>query len=287
MLNNSTHALSTSLLHARLGLVATLLPTEQQLVERLCSAARSLEYPELDVVRALYVGLKLRLGVCLHGVPAAQTMHLLDKLAATIVGAGSDQIVRLHVPTADDTVARRFSAMRISELISSALDPTQGDKAWFLLLHGDDATASMMWVEQEIAASLDAGSQHRDRWPENLMVLVAASNSPTQCRRHWLTLRAAQWTPKQALLSPPVLPPVGCQRQLVAARLCGSKYMHWLREARPFDRLGKSASQTKFVSRWLAAAVDAQGQGLWNPGDRQANIDQALAVFHAFVDPAP
>lgn len=288
MLNNSTYALSTSLLRARLGQVATLPPTEQQLVERLCTAARSLEYPETDVVRALYIGLKLHLGVCLYGSPAAQSMLLLDTLAATIVGPASDQIVRLHVPTPADTMARRFGALRISDLIGSALDPVQGDKAWFLLLYGDDAATVMTWAEQEIAAALPGvNAQHRDRWPHNLMVLVAASNGAVQSSRHWLTLRAPQWISKQALLAPPGLPPVGYQRQLVGARLCGSTYLHWLRAAKHSIRQNESASQSKMVSRWLAAAVDAQGQGLWAPSDPQANLAQALAAFHALVDPAP
>jgi hypothetical protein len=285
MVNNSTHALSTSLLRARLGQVAMLPSTEQQLVERLCNGVRAMGYPHTDLVRALYIGLKLRWGICLHGAPVEQTLPVLETFAATLVGTGSEQVVKLQAPRADDAVMRRFGALRINELVGCALDPAQGSKAWLLLLHGEDAKTLLAWAQHEIAATIGVGAQRRDRWPNNLFVLAAAPSCHVRGLRHWLALRAARWTPPTTVSLQTAVPPVGYQRQMVAGRLCGSAYLHWLRGAQRASAAWGAAVPSKLVSRWLAAAVDAQGRGLWVADDPDANAQHALAALHAFVGP--
>jgi hypothetical protein len=284
MIYNSTQALSTSLLRARLGQVATLPRTEQQLIERLCAAAHAIGCSDGDIVRALYVGLKLRLGVCLYGVPTAQALPLLQTMAVALVGAGSEQIVRLQAPRADDSVMRRFAALRISDLVASALAPAQEDKAWFLLLHGDDAPTLLAWAQLEIRAALGAEAR-RSCWPSNVFVLAAVPDWPLQSVRHWLPLRAPYWTPPPVLPAPVSVPPVGYQRQLIAARLGGATYLHRLRAAKSAMVSRSDSLPSKLVRRWLAAAVDAYGRELWVAGDAQANAHHALAVLHALVGP--
>jgi hypothetical protein len=282
-MNNQTHVLGASLLRARLGQTATTPSTEQQLVHHLCADVASLPAPMHDLVRAAYVAIKARCAVCMYGAPLAHTLPVLEMIAAAIVGANNDQIVKLAVPPPHDFVARRFAALRMAELVQSALDDAQRDKAFFVLLHGDDGTALMQWAHAEITAALHAEAPHSDAWPTNVVVLGAARTVAVQPRSPWLALHAP------ARLVPPVpqphsVPPVGYQRQLIASRLPPLTSVVW-RNATDALAADRPALPPTLVWRWLLAAVDGHGCGLWVHDDPHANAQRAVAVLRTLALP--
>ena len=281
-MNNQTHVLGASLLRARLGQTATSPSTEQQLVHHLCAGVASLPTPMHDWVRAAYVAIKAQFAVCVHGASPAHTLPLLEMIAAAVVGAGSDQIVKLAVPPPHDPVARRFAALRVAELVQSALDDAQRDKAFFVLLHGDDGTALTQWAHAEITAALHAEAQRTDAWPANVVVLGAARTVAATPRSPWLALHApAQLVPP--VLQPGCVPPVGYQRQLIASRLPVPISDVWRRAPGALEE--RSALPPPLVWRWLLAAVDGHERGLWVHDDPHANALRAVAVLRTLALP--
>jgi len=281
-MNNKLPVLGTSLLRARLGQVATVPSTEQQLVEYVCAAVDMPSTAAIDLVRAIYVGLKAQWAVCLHGGSVPHSLALLNAFATTIVGAGSDQIVKVPMPPLDDPVARRFAAMRIADVVGSVLDDGQRDRAFFVLVHGDDAAMLMRWAHGEIVAALQAEAPHNNVWPANMVLLGAASSVPPRSFRPWLALRAP--APMLASVAQPsVVPPVGYQRHLIANRLHPAS-VPWQCAAGTLPQ-GRGALPPAVTWRWLAASVDVHGCGLWVPGDGHRNAEHALAVLHALAAP--
>lgn len=275
-MNDAVYQLHTSLLRARLSTTAPSPLTEHQFVEYVCAMVG---VP--DLARAVYVGLKAQFAVCVHGVPVAQSMALADAFAAAVVGANSEQIVKVPFPASDDHVARRFAAMRLAEVVASALDEAQRDKMFFVLVHGDDGKALMAWVRSEITSTLHAETADHDAWPRNLVVLGAAHSVPARLLRPWLALRAPAPMPATEPQSA-LVPPVGYQRQFIANRLhAASVPWQWgtgMLLAEP------DASVPPAVAwRWLAAATDKQGHGLWLFDDPHGNAEQALAALHSFT----
>jgi hypothetical protein len=282
-MNNQTHVLGASLLRARLGQTATSPSTEQQLVQHLCAGVASSPTQIPDLVRAVYVAIKAQCAVCVHGASPAHTLPVLEMIAAAVVGAGSDQFVKLAVPPPHDPVARRFAALRVAELMQSALDDAQRDKAFFLLLHADDGTALTQWAHAEITAVLHAEARHADAWPTNMVVLGAARMFAATPRRPWLALHVpARLVPP--VLQPGTVPPVGYQRQLIASRLPVPTSDVW---RQPTGALveDRTALPPSLVWRWLLAAVDGHGRGLWIHDDPHENAQRALAVLRALVLP--
>jgi hypothetical protein len=282
-MNNKLPMLGASLLRARLGKMATVPSTEQQFMDGLCAAVGMSGPPSADLVRAMYVGLKAQFAVCVHGALVAHSLGLLHAFAAAIVGAGSDQIVKVPVPPPDDHVARRFASMRIADVVAHALDDGQHDKAFFVLVHGDDAPALMGWAHGEITSALHAEGGHGDVWPANIVVLGAARAAPPRSLRPWLALRTPANMPVP-VAQPTTMPPVGYQRQLIANRLQGAS-APWQRPTDMLPQLGGSLPPA-LTWRWLAASVDAHGCGLWVPDDGHRNAEHALAVLHALGTPA-
>jgi hypothetical protein len=282
-MNNQTHVLGASLLRARLGQTATSPSTEQQLVHHLCAGVASLPAPVHDWVRAAYVAIKAQCAVCVHGASPAHTLPVLEMIAAAIVGAGSDQIVKLAVPPPHDPVARRFAALRVAELVQSALDDAQRDKAFFVLLHGDDGTALMQWAHAEITTALHAESPRTDTWPANVVVLGAARTVASTPRNPWLALHAPARL-VSPVLQPGSVPPVGYQRQLIASRLPVPTSVAW-RRATGGGAEERAALPPMLVWRWLLAAVDGHGDGLWVHDDPHANAQRAVAVLRTLALP--
>ncbi len=256
--------------------------TEQQLIDYLCAAVGMSGAPSADLVRAMYVGLKAQFAVCVHGALVAHSVGLLDAFAAAIVGAGSDQIVKVPVPPPSDHVACRFAVMRITNMVVRALDDNQRDKVFFVLVHVDDAAALMEWTHREIAAALQAEGGHGDVWPGNIVVLGAARSAPPRSHRHWLALRTPANMPVP-VAQPRTMPPVGYQRQLIAHRL-HPVVLPWQRSTGTLPQQSGSLPPA-LTWRWLAASVDVQGCGLWIPNDGHRNAEHALAVLHTFTAP--
>lgn len=285
MIGKRPQALSTSLLLARMGKVALTPPSEQQLVERLLVAANDIGCRSTDLVKAIYVGLKLHLRVCVYSPARDHTMALFESLVTTVVGAGSDQVLHLHGPIGGDEVAQRFAAIRIGDLISTAVDPVEQGKAWFILVDTPgDPTTTLRWVEREVAASLRAVGRCGHMLPANLFILVAAGEPPSQPQRCWLAMAAPEWDGVYRPRVEPGVPPVGYQRQLLENQLTGSAYRERLRGLNSWSKLpmphvvGLSAQMLK---RWLAASVDDRQQGIWITTDPAANARHALEALEA------
>lgn len=284
MIESTSHALGTSLVFARLGGRATTPPNEQQLLERLQAAASDVGCRTPDLVTALYVGLKMHLRVCVCGAARSQTMALFDALVTTIVGSDSDQTLHLRGPIGSDAMAQRFAALRLSDFITTILEPEAQGKAWFLLIDTPgDPTTMLTWAEQEIAATLHALGRPRRALPANLFVLVAAGERPAaQPAQHgcWLALNAPHMDEQRAPRRIGGVPPVGYQRQLLDCQLTGATYRRRLRRVNTYLRR-MHCTETRLSARWLAASIDRQGYGLWVPSDPSANAHKAIAVLRA------
>lgn len=284
MIGKGTHALSTSLLLARLGKVALTPPSEQQLVERLLVAANDSGCRSTDLIKAIYVGLKLHLRVCLYGPARDRTMALFESLVTTIVGAGSDQVLHLHGPIGGDEVAQRFAAIRIGDFVSTLIEPIEQGKAWFILIDTPgDPTTTLRWVEREVAATLRAVGRAGHMSPANLFMLVSAGEAPAQPQRCWLSLAAPEWDTIHQSRVEPRVSPVGYQRQLLDNQLTGPVYRSRLRQAEtalslPLDIGGLSA---QMVRRWLAASVDDRQHGIWVDADPAANARYAVEALES------
>jgi hypothetical protein len=285
LIGKGTHALSTSLLLARLGKVALTPPSEQQLVERLLVASNDIGCRSTDLVKAIYVGLKLHLRVCLYGPARDRTMALFESLVTTVIGAGSDQVLHLHGPIGGDEVAQRFAAIRIGDFVSTLIEPVEQGKAWFILIDTPgDPTTTLRWVEREVAATLCAGGRSGHMLPANLFILVSAGEAPSQPQRCWLSLAAPEWGESiyQSHVEPRI-PPVGYQRQLLENQLTGPTYRSRLRRVQaalklPPDLGGLSSQMAR---RWLAASVDDEQHGIWIDSDPTANARHALEALEA------
>ncbi|HEX6290471.1 MAG TPA: hypothetical protein VFZ66_14885 [Herpetosiphonaceae bacterium] len=284
MIGKGTHALSTSLLLARLGKVALTPPSERQLVERLLAAGSDIGCRSTDLVKAIYVGLKLHVRVCVCGPARDRTMALFEALVTTIVGPGTDQTLHLHGPIGGDEVAQRFAAIRLGDFVSTVLEPVEQGKAWFILIDTPgDPTITLRWVEREVAATLRANDRCGHSLPANLFILVAAGEWPAQAERCWLSLAAPAWDSGYQTHVAPTVPPVGYQRQLLESQLTGQTYRRRLRGSRaglssPPDVAGLAP---QIVRRWLAASVDDQQHGIWVDADPVANARSAIAALEA------
>lgn len=284
MIGKGTHALSTSLLLARLGKVALTPPSEQQLVDRLLVAANDIGCRSTDLVKAIYVGLKLHLRVCVSGPARDQTMALFESLVTTVIGAGSDQVLHLHGPIGGDEVAQRFAAIRIGDFVSTLVDPIEQGKAWFILIDTPgDPTTTLRWVEREVAATLRAVGRCGHMLPANLFILVSAGEAASQPQRCWLSLSAPEWA---SIYQPQVerrVPPVGYQRQLLENQLTGAAYRSRLRGAQAALKLAPDISglSSQLVKRWLAASVDDRQHGIWIDSDPAANARHALEALQS------
>lgn len=282
MIGKGTHALSTSLLLARLGKVALTPPSEQQLVQRLLVAANDIGCRSTDVVKAIYVGLKLHLRVCVYGPERDRTMALFESLVTTVIGAGSDQVLHLHGPIGGDEVAQRFAAIRIGDFVSTLIDPIEQGKAWFILIDTPgDPTTTLRWVEREVAATLRAAGRCGHMSPANLFILVSAGEAPAQSQRCWLSLSAPQWDSIYRPQIEPRVPPVGYQRQLLEHQLTGPAYRSRLRGAQAALKLAPNSNglSSQMAKRWLAASVDDRQHGIWIDSDLAANARYALEVL--------
>jgi hypothetical protein len=291
LIGKGTRALSTSLLLARLGKVALTPPSERQLVERLLVAASDSGCRSTDLVKAIYVGLKLHLRVCVCGPARDRTMALFDSLVTTLVGPGGDQTLHLHGPIGMDEVAQRFAAIRLGDFVGTTLEPVEQGKAWFILIDTPgDPTTTLRWVEREVAATLRATDRPDHTLPANLFILVAAGEWPADPARSWLSLAAPEW--ENSLQAPleRTTPPVGYQRQLLENQLTGAIYRERLRApgwpdvATTTNLVGLAPSMVK---RWLAASVDDQQRGLWVDSDPAANAYQALRVLEQSATAKP
>jgi hypothetical protein len=270
----TSHALTTSLLAARLGPGATVPPTEYQFVDRLRTAGSESGCRSVDWITAIYVGLKLHMTVCVHGQSRDRTVHLFDTLVGAIIGTQSEQALHLRGPLGDDVVAQRFAALRLGEFISAAADALNHDKVWFLIVDTTGDPAPMLgWIEREIRATLRANGWLKRRLG-NLFVLVAASDPPALAQTHCLSLAAPFWNDVPAQRSSATLPPVGYQRYLLDHLLTGRDYRQRLR-AMGTDAAGDSP----LTRRWLAASVDDRLQGLWDRTSAAANRHKALAAL--------
>lgn len=281
----SRHALGTSLLRARLGRGATTPPSELLLLQRLQAAASDAGCRTPEIVTAVYVGLKLHLRICMYGASRDRTVALFDALTTTFVGTGSAQTLHLHGPIRDDAMAQRFAALRLGEFVTSAIDPLEQDKAWFVVVDtpGDPA-ATLRWVEQEFAATLRAAGRPRRVLPPNIFVLIAAGEPPTQADHCWLMLRAPEWSDGRSVAT--ALPPVGYQRHLLHSQLTRVAYRQRIPTASlQASLLAASETQrTKRLLRWLAASVDEHGQGLWDATDLNMNARKALAALDELAE---
>ncbi len=284
MIDKGTRALSTSLLLARLGRVALTPPSERQLVERLLTAAGDSGCRSTDVVKAIYVGLKLHLRVCMCGAARDRTMALFEALVTTLVGPGGDQTLHLHGPIGGDEVAQRFAAIRLGDFVSTTLEAVEQGKAWFILIDTPgDPTTTLRWVEREIAATLRAIGRSEHTLPANLFILVAAGESPADPSRCWLSLPAPDWDTGYQTQIERTTPPVGYQRQLLEIQLTSAIYRQRLRGRFGWPDAGATTKVVglapSMVKRWLAASVDEQQRGLWVDSDPLANAYQALRVL--------
>jgi hypothetical protein len=283
LIGKGTHALSTSLLLARLGKVALTPPSERQLLERLLVAANDIGCRSTDLIKAIYVGLKLHLRVCVYGTTRDRTMALFETLVTTVIGAGSEQALHLHGPIGGDEVAQRFAAIRIGDFVSTAIEPIEQGKAWFILIDTPgDPTATLRWVEREVAATLRAGGRSGHALPSNLFILVAAGEAPSQQQRCWLSLAAPEWDAAPPVQVKPALPPVGYQRQLLENQLTGPAYRERLRELQgwleqPLPAAAGLAPQ--MLRRWLAASIDDRRHGIWIDTDPAANAHHAISAL--------
>ncbi len=287
MIGKGTQALSTSLLLARLGKVALTPPSERQLIERLLAAASDIGCRSSDLIKAIYVGLKLHARICVCSAARDRTMALFDALVTTIVGAGSDQALHLHGPIGGDEMAQRFAAIRLGDLVSTVLEPVEQGKAWFILIDTpSDPTSALRWVEREVAATLRANGQCGHMLPANLFILAAAGERPAHIDRCWLPLAAPDWDSSYQPQFETRVPPVGYQRQLLESQLTRHAYRQRLRRlmSGPLLQEAKMPSRLEpsMIRRWLAASVDDQQQGIWVDADPVANAHQALAALDAF-----
>jgi hypothetical protein len=285
LIGKSTHALSTSLLLARLGKVALTPPSEHQLVERLLVAANDIGCRSTDLIKAIYVGLKLHLRVCVYGSARDRTMALFEALVTTIIGAGSGQTLHLHGPIGGDEVAQRFAAIRIGDFVGTAIEPIEQGKAWFILIDTPgDPGATLRWVEREVAATLRAVGRSGHSLPSNLFMLVAAGEAPAQPQRCWLSLAAPDLGSSYQPHVTSALPPVGYQRQLLENQLTGPAYRErllmlegWLKQ--PLPMAGGLSPQ--MLKRWLAASVDDRQHGIWIDADPAANAQYAITALES------
>lgn len=284
-MNGGGPALTTSLLLARISARGQPL-REHHLLERLQKAASAVGCQSPDLVTALYVGLKLHWWSIVCGPARDRAMVCLDALITTIVGAQSGQTLHIHGPIGTDAVAQRFAAVRLGDFVATALDQAEQNKAWFVLVDTPgEPTAMLHWLEREVGAMLQAHGRPAHMLPNNLFVLTVAGAWPSEIQRCWLPLAAPPWGDMAVEAYEAVLPPVGYQRQLLASQLTGPVYRRRLREGRPATRqFPSNPAQLAGLSRrerWLAASVDEQQQGLWEPNDRLVNTRKALAVLDA------
>lgn len=265
-----------SLVLGRWGRAATTPPGEQQLLERLQAAASDAGCRAPDVVTSVYVGLKLGRRICVYSSAAAGAKALVESVAATIVGADSEQILRLHGPLPEG-VTRRYAAVRLNEFVAAAVDSLAQDKAWFIVADSPrDAGELASWLDRELHTALRSAGA---RSASNLFVLLAAGAKPTTpperptgpmpapgralpplLGRSWLGVPLRRFkqpaTPRVASV-----PPVGYQRQLLQSLLTGPLYRKLLRAAPPRPR--HTLRRASLARRWLAASVDTAGRGLW------------------------
>jgi hypothetical protein len=283
MLDNTTRALSTSLLQARLGTAALMPHSEQLLVTQLQAAASTIGCASPELVTTIYLGLKLRLRLCVCGAHN-RTLSLFDQIASVLVGTGSDQRLLLASPLAIDDVSRRFAAIRINDFVSTALDPGQQDKMWFIFVNSPDQPNAMVhWLEQEVMATVRTEMPEKRCWPANLFVLVASEHPVSLPVDDWLSLQAPAWKEQPYTYPNTTVPPVGYQRFLLKRQLTGSAYQAWLRTSRqrlPITSLVRATQlPPSLANRWLAASVDNQGQGLWVTTSPIGNAYYALKVL--------
>lgn len=262
----------TSLVLGRWGRAATTPSGEQQLLQRLRAAASDAGCRAPDVVTSVYVGLKLGLRLCVYGSAPGGTQALVEALAATVVGADSEQVLRLHGPVAEG-MARRYAAVRLNEFVAAAVDPLAQGKAWFVVADTPGEAGVMgRWLDHELCTALcSAGA----RAAPNMFVLLAAGEVPACVERGWLCvpLRRFKQAPVRRVAA---VPPVGYQRHLLDNRLTGPVYRRLLR-SEPRRRIRRTRRDSLFM-RWLAASRDAQGRGLWRSAP-DTNTRRALLAL--------
>jgi|GEM_PF-6745413 len=283
-MNNGTHALGTSFVLTRLGQVATTPPREQQLIELLQAAAMAAGCGSHERITALYVGLKLHLRICMYGPSRERSTALFEALTKMLVGSNSGQVLLIQGPTSNGALAQRFAAVRMADFVTTALEPWEQDKAWFMLVDiPGEPSATLRWLERELAAALQTNGRPTRVLPSNVFVLTTASERPKDGGRCWLPLAAPRWT-KPGIHNIPNVLPVGYQRQLLDNQLTASVYRDRLQKLGPLRSLatGLPSSMTSLALRWLAASIDEQGRGLWAAHDPAVNAHRALAALEAY-----
>lgn len=272
-MNGMSHPLTTSLLAARMGHGAVTPLTEHQFVDRLRTAVSDRHSRLQELVTAIYVGLKLQMTVCVSGSSRERTAQLFDAVAGAIVGAQSDQTLRLRGPVGNDAVGQRFMALRLGEFVSAAADGLNGDSVWFLIAEtAGDPAPMLRWMEREVRATMRANGSTKPR-PGNLFVLVAANEPPSGPDGRWLSLAAPFYGDAPVRSGGGTLPPVGYQRCLLDHLLTPSVYRRRLRS------IGQAGARGRLARRWLAASVDDQGRGLWAQSDVIKNAREALGAL--------
>ncbi len=284
-MNGAAYGLGTSLLLARMNTLAQL-PREQQLLARLHIAAVDVGCQSRDFVTAAFIGLKLHWRVIVYGPTRDRTLNYWDALTTTIVGSGSHQTLHIHGPIGTDGMTQRFAAIRLGEFTAAAVDQDGQNKAWFVLVDTPgDPTATLLWVEREIRATLQANGRTAHALPLNMFVLVAAGERPVSERRCWLSMRAPEWLDTTTRIDVVATPLVGYQRQLLDSQLTSVIYRQRLREGRVWRGAVAVARARGLawgkVGRWLAASVDERQQGLWVANDPVANARCAISVMEA------
>jgi hypothetical protein len=287
-MNGTPHALSTSLVLARLGAAVTAPLREQDVLARLHTAARAVGCCSPDVVTAIYVGLKLHLRVCVYGPARDRSMALLDMLATTMVGPHSEQLLHLRGPVGGDHMAQRYAAMRLGDFVAAALDPVEQGKARFILVDAPgDPGSTMQWVEGELAATLQVHGRPGHLLPAHLFLLMAASERPQNAGRCWIAMRTPAWGDTIASQSESSTPPVGYQRHLLRCQITGRSYRRHLRSSDTWamqQRGGRRRTVAdRYAARWVAASYAEDQRGLWIEADPVANTRHALAVWRALA----
>ncbi len=286
-MNGTPHALSTSLVLARLGAAATTPLREQDVLARLHAAAGTVGCCSPDMVTAIYVGLKLHLRLCVHGPARDRAMALFDALATTMVGPHSEQILHLRGPVGGDDMAQRYAALRLGDFVAAALDPLEQGKAWFILVDAPgDPDPTLRWVERELAATLRLHGRPGQLLPAQLFLLMAASEPPRVAGRCWLTMRTPAWSDTTASPFELPTPPVGYQRHLLRCQISGRAYRRQLHATGAWAaHRGEHRRQgvERYAARWVAASFTDDQRGLWIADDPAANARRALAVLRALI----
>jgi hypothetical protein len=287
MTHNRTGVPATSLLWARKGYAATAACSEHYLIGQLQAAASALGCSAPELPTAIWVGLKLRQPVCLYDQASERSLALLSTVVSVLIGADSGQVLQLRYGAVGDEVSRRFAAFRTNEFVSTAVEPAQQGKAWFLLVDiSSDPHTILHWLMREVRTTLRTQQTAAQNWPANLFVL-GVSRQPVSTTAQCLALCVPSWDSQRfAERTVPTLgisPPVGYQRCLLKGQLRGFAYRRWLRAHAVAQAVigGRNATDlpAKFIMRWLAASFDQQGQGLWESTDAVANMTSAIAAL--------